>query len=101
MKPRTSECDRTNHRPSFNEDHFLPSRERIFSRTASMMNSDRLRYAYSGWSRKISSIFSRSLSGIFTVVYEVAIYYIYVTPQLIIGSNVVVIHNNNLIGGIY
>ncbi len=77
------------------------SRKRIFSRIASMMNSERLRYAYSGCLRIISSILSSSWSGIFTVVYEVAMCGNHVTTELIIGSNVDVIHSNFFIGGIY
>ena len=74
------------------------SRVCIFSRIASMMNSERLRYAYWGFSRIISSIFSRSWSGIFTVVYDVAIHGNYVTSKLTVGSNGDVIHSNTLIG---
>lgn len=77
------------------------SRARIFSLMASMMNSERLRYAYSGCSRIMSSIFSRSWSGIFTVVYKVAMCNNHITPELIIGSNVSVIHSNYFIGGIH
>ena len=74
------------------------SRFCIFSRIASIMNSERLRYAYCGFSRIISSIFSRSWSGIFTVVYDVAIHGTNITSKLTIGSNVSVIHSNFLIG---
>ena len=79
-------------------DFFRSSRVRIFSRIASMMNSERLRYAYSGCSRIISSIFSSNWSGIFTVVYDVAMDGNYIILKLTIGSNTDVIHNNHLIG---
>ena len=74
------------------------SRVCIFSRIASMMNSERSRYAYWGFSRIISSIFSRSWSGIFTVVYDVAIHGNDITSKLTVGSNEGVIHSNTLIG---
>ncbi len=72
----------------------------IFSRIASMMNSERLRYAYSGCSRINSSTLSRRVSGTLTVVYEVAINNKYITPQITLGSNVDVMHSNNFIGGV-
>lgn len=76
------------------------SRDLIFSRIASITNSERLRYAYSGCSRMISSTLSRIVSGIFTVVYVVAIHSNYIKNKLTVGSNNVVIHSNHFKGGI-
>ncbi len=80
--------------------HFsLDSIDLTFSRIASTMNSERLRYAYSGCDRIISSIRSRIGSGILTVVYWVAIHSNYAIKKLTLGSKTVVIYDNNLIGG--
>jgi hypothetical protein len=48
----------------------------------------------------ISSTLSRIVSGIFTVVYVVAIHSNYIKNKLTVGSNNVVIHSNHFKGGI-
>ncbi len=86
---------------SMNNQAPLDSRVRIFSRIDSTMNSERFLYPRSGFSRIISSIFFKRGSGIFTVVYVVAISYPNYIFKITIGSNTVVVYSNELIGVVY
>ena len=69
-------------------DFFRSSRVRIFSRIASMMNSERLRYARSGISEIRCSIVAIISSGIETVVYPFVMSMLYLTPKLCFLSDV-------------
>lgn len=73
----------------------------IFSRIASIINSERFLYPKPGFSMINSSTFFKSGSGILTVVYFVAIDYLKRLFKIKIGSNVDVIYSNKLIGGMY
>ena len=86
----------------FNANHTpFDSRDRIFSRIDSMMNSERFLYPRSGFSWIKSSIFFKRGSGILTVVYVVAMSYLKCLFKIIIGSNTVVVYSNRLIGVVH
>ena len=96
--------------PPFDFDVFRPAIENqspsfltlsIFSRMASIMNSDRFLYPKPGFSLIKSSTFFRRGSGILTVVYLVAMDYLKRLFKIKIGSNVDVMYSNKLIGGMY
>ena len=92
--PCVSSLGNLDHTPSFSD-------LRIFSRMASIMNSDRFLYPKPGFSLIKSSTFFRRGSGILTVVYLVAMDYLKRLFKIKIGSNVDVMYSNKLIGGMY
>lgn len=77
------------------------SRDLIFSRIASTMNSERFLYPSSGLALIISSTFLIRGSGTLTVVYVVAMGYPNNLFKITLGSNTVVLHSNELIGVVY
>ena len=74
-------------------DFFRSSRGRIFSRIASMMNSERLRYARSGLSEIKRSIVAIISSGIETVVYPFVMDMLYITSKLFFVSDTYVTYH--------
>lgn len=82
--------------------HLLPfSRLRIFSRIASIINSERLRYAISGRFRIVSSIRSINSSGIETVVYSRTMSPLYICDKLGFLSDEHGIYHNHYMYGRY
>jgi len=78
--------------------HFPSSSDRIFSRMASMMNSDRLRYARSGLLEIRRSMVAIISSGIATVVYPFTMHTKYIRKRLDFVSNLLVMyHKYNII----
>ena len=83
-----------------NQSPLLPTLS-IFSRIASIMNSERFLYPKPGFSLIKSSTFFKRGSGILTVVYFVAMNYLKHLFKIKIGSNVDVMYSNSLLGGMY
>ena len=78
--------------------YFRASMERIFSRIASTMNSERLRYARSGLSEMRRSIVAIISSGIATVVYPFAMCTEYIRKPLdFIRKGLAMYRNPNII----